>query len=49
METLWINPTQYSEKKGIYFQQAHGTHITEEYTDSPPRYISKQLNHEKEI
>lgn len=35
--------------KGIYFQQPHSAHITEEYTDSPPWYISKQLNHKNEI
>lgn len=42
-------PHPVAEKKGIYFQHAHGTHITEEHADSPPRYISKQLNHKKKI
>lgn len=35
--------------KGMYFQQPHSAHITEGYTDSPPWYISKQLNHKNEI
>jgi len=35
--------------KGMYIQQAHGNHITEEYTDSRSWYISKQLNRKKEI
>lgn len=33
----------------MYFQQAHGIHITEGYTDSPSWCISKQLNRKKEI
>lgn len=37
------------KKKGMSFQHTHSTHITEGYKDSPPRYISKQLNRKKQI
>lgn len=46
MEALWINLTQYSEKKGIYFQQAYSKHILK---DIQIVLLAKQLNHKKKI